>query len=552
MKYLRWVGLMPSLLIVGLLGRLFVPVTSEAAPASAPPTVTLQMDAGATLTITTTLSTCLAGDTTLGYNYCYSVPVGQLVGTSPKQFRVEANGTPRVRIADKNGTDKMSLTGVRFVPVGSWPTTEVHTLTLKVKHTFNATTDSATGATINATNAGNTVWALRSAGEFNATAGSDAVGNQVTLTGTGIFSGSTSVNILSTGGTKNLTPLTFKIAGPAATADINWGGLNNTDLGQEDPSYPQFNCDNNGSTAGGACRPTIEQKLVASISGMDILKVLSGPLDVFGALCSETFSAEQTKQIKFLKYAVNVLEFLLPQIRKPDLREKIIELISYLKRILVTTTATPSDPNCPGAQVVAFNAALEAAVDGLVIISDNSSPGVPAPLHYYAVINAPGLTWDQARAAATAIRTDCDLATITSAAEQAIINGLLPDPSGFPAEPAQQYWIGGFQTSESSEPGGGWHWINSEGMFWNSVQPDGQNGTIDGMYANWGNTIPPGLQPDNAGPQNHLSVDHRYGWGWDDNDQFLNGVIRGYVTEGTAGICVPPPPCVECCIECGG
>lgn len=532
MKYLRWVGLMPSLLIVGLLGGLLVPVTSESAPASSPPTFTIQLDSGTVVTINTTLSsTCVTG-----YNYCYSIPTGQVVtGTNGRQYRLDANGTPRVRIADKNGLDKMSPTGFKLVPVGSWPNTEVHTLTLKVKHTFNATTDGPTGPTINQTNAGNTTWALRSAGEFNANAGSDPVGNQVTLTGTGIFSGTTSVNIVSTSGTKNRSPLTFTIAGPAATADINWGGVNNLDMGMEDPSYPQFNC-----SSAGACRPTVEQKLVATIKGPDTLKVLSGPLDVFGASCSTTFSAEELKHVKFLKYAVAVLKFVLPQIRKPDLREKISELISYLGRIIVTTTAPPSDPNCPGANVVAFHSALEAAADGLEIIADPSSPGMPAQPHYYAVINAPGLTWEAARTAAQGLGSGgnvCDLATITSAAEQAIITGLLPDPSEFPAEPAQQYWIGGFQTSESSEPGGGWQWINGEGMFWN-------NGPVTDMFANWGNSSPPGLQPDNvcndSGCQNHLSLDHRYGWGWDDNDQFLNGVIRGYVTEGTSGLCVPP------------
>lgn len=541
MKYLRWIGLMSSLLIVGVLGGLMAPLPSNAAPASRAPTVTLQMDAGATLTINTTLSTCLSGDTTLGYNYCYSVPTGQLVGTSPKQFRVETNGTPRVRIADKNGTDKMSLTGVRFVPVGSWLRTEIHTLTLKVKHTFDATTDLA-GATINATNAGNTVWALRSSGEFNATTVVDPlntpVDSQVTLAGTGSFSsGNRNVAILSTSGTKNRNPLNFRISGPVAISDINWGGLNNLDMGQEDPSYPQFDCrggyTENPVTA--ACRPTVEQKLVATISGMDILKVLSGPLDVFGALCITTFSAEQTKQIKFLKYAVSVLKFLLPQIRKPDLREKISELIRYLERILVTTTTTPSDPNCPGAQVVAFEAALEAAVDGLVIISDNSSPGVPAPLHYYAVINAPGLTWQQARVGANNIRIDCDLATITSAAEQAIITGLLPSPSGFDPEPAQGYWIGGRQVGEFSVPEGNWQWIDEEVPFWD-------NGPVPNKFANWGSTSTgPANEPNNlGGSENHLTVDHRWEWGWNDlNTDGANGTTNGYITEGTAGLCVP-------------
>jgi hypothetical protein len=530
MKYLRWVGLMPSLLIVGMLGGLLAPLPSEAAPASSPPTIMLQMDGGTVQTITTTLSsTC---DAT--YNYCYSIPTGRVVtGTNGRQYRLDANGTPRVRIADKNGLDKMSPTGFKLVPVGSWPNTEVHTLTLSVKHTFNATTDGPTGGTINATNAGLTTWALRSAGEFNANSGSDPVNNKVTLTGTGIFSGSTSVNILSASGTKNRSPLTFTIAGPAATADINWGGLNNLDMGMEDPSYPQFNC--SSASATGACRPTVTQKLVATISGPDTLKVLSGPLDVFGASCSLTFSAEELKQVKFLKFAVSVFKVLLPHIRKPDLREYIVDLISYLERIILTTTTPPSDQNCPGANVVTFNAALEQAADGLVIISDNSSPGVPAPLHYYAVINAPGLTWQQAREAAQSLGTGCDLATITSAAEQEIITGLLPDPSSV-TEFNRDYWIGGRQVGEFSEPGGNWQWINEEGTFWD-------NGPVTDKFANWGSTSTgPDNEPNNlGGNENHLTVDHRWGWGWNDlNTDGANGTTKGYITEGTTGLCVPP------------
>jgi hypothetical protein len=535
MMYLRWVMLLPSLLFVGLLGGLLAPFPTEAAAPSTP-TVTLRMDSGPTITIGTTLSSCPAGDITLGYNYCYAVATGQTVGTAPKQFQVQANGTPRLRIADKNGQDKMSLTGVRFVPVGSWPNTESHTLTLTVSGTLNATTDGASGSTINTNNAGLYKWALRSAGEFNANSGSDAVGNSVVLTGKGTFSAANQNKaILSTSGTKNLTPLSFTINGPAATADINWGGVSNTDMGQVDPSYPQFDCRGGyaGNTVTTACRPTITQTLTATIKGMDTLKVLSGPLDLFGAHCDETFSAEQTKQIKFLKAVVNGLKFLLPQIRKPDLRTKISELISKLEAILVTTTTPSSDPTCKGAQVLAFNMALEQAVDGLIIASDNSSPGVPAPLHYYAVINAPGLTWEAARTTAQGLGSGgnvCDLATITSSAEQAIIAGLLPDPSSFPAEPAQDYWIGGFQLSGSSEPDGGWHWINDEGMFWN-------NGPVADMFANWGSGEPNNL----SGNEHHLTVDHRFLWGWNDlNTDGANGTTKGYITEGTTGLCVPP------------
>jgi len=546
MKYLRWVGLMPSLPIVGLLGGLLAPLPMEAAAPSTP-TVTLKMDSGPTITIGTTLSSCPAGDITLGYNYCYAVATGQTVGTAPKQFQVQANGTPRLRIADKNGQDKMSLTGVKFVPVGSWPNTESHTLTLTVSGTLNATTDGVSGPTINTNNAGIYKWALRSAGEFNANSGSDAVGNSVVLTGKGTFSPTiTNVNILSTTGTKNLTPLSFTINGPAATADINWGGVSNTDMGQVDPSYPQFDCRGGyaGNTVTTACRPTITQTLTATMKGMDTLKVLSGPLDLFGAHCDERFSEQQTKQIKFLTGVLKALKFIEPRIRKPALREKINQLIDQLEAVLVTTTTPPSDPTCPGAQVLAFNMALEQAVDGLIIASDNSSPGEPAQPHYYAVINSPGLTWDQARAAAQALGTEgnvCDLATITSPAEQAIINGLLPDPSE--VEGTQDYWIGGRQPGESNEPGGNWQWINGEGTFWNSVQPDGQNGAIDGMYANWGSiSTGPANEPNNlGGSENHLTMDSRYGWGWNDlNTGGANGTTKGYITEGTAGICVPP------------
>lgn len=546
MKYLRWVGLMPSLLIVGQLGGLLAPLPSEGAPPSKAPTVTLKMDSGTTIAVNTTLlSSCPAGDITLGYNYCYSVPTGQRVGTSPKQFQIQPNGTPRVRVADKNGQDKMSLTGVKFVPVGSWPNTEVHTLTLTVSGTFDATTDGVNGPTINASNAGILVVALRSSGEFNANSGSDSVGNIITLTGVGTFSAAnTNKPILSRSnptdkvGTKNLSPLSFTIAGPAATADINWGGTSNTDMGQQDPYYPQFDCkrDYGSPTNAAACRPTITQTLVATIKGPDTLKVLSGPVDFFCVLCTETFSAAQIKQTKFLTGAVKIIKFLLPTIQRQDVREGATKLLSYLEGILITTTAPPSDPDCPGAQVLAFNAALEIAADGLAIIADNSSPGIPAPLHYYAVVSAPGLTWDQARAEAQGLGTGCDLATITSAAEQAIINGLLPDPASI-TESIHQYWIGGLQPIGSTEPGANWQWINEDG-------PIGGTG-----YSNWGTDIP-GFpdQPDNAtspisGIQNHVALDHRMnppaGWGWDDNDAYPE-VIRGYVTEGTAGICLPP------------
>jgi hypothetical protein len=561
MKYLQQVGLVSTLLTGGILGGLLAPLPSESAAPTAPPTVTLKMDAGEKVTFPTlTLMTCLAGDISPGgYNYCYTVPTGGIVtGTGGRQYRVAPNGTPRVRIADKNGQDKMSLTGVQFVPVGSWPDDESHTLTLTLSAKLDATTDGATGPPINVTNAGLYKWAVRSSGEFLGSSGSDPVGNTLVLTGVGTFSPTNkNKNILSTSnpaarrGTKNLTTLSFNIQGPADTADINWGGTSNTDMGQVDPYYPEFDCRGGTATTypentvAAACRPTITQTLTATIIGMDTLKVLAGPLDVLGVKCTETISAQQTKQIKFLNAVVKVLTFFVPHIQDDALQTKIQNLLNELNTLL-TLVNTPPDLACPGARVLAFNIAVEAAPDLLYIATASSKPGITAPLHYYAVISRPaGVTWEHAGLEIAALsRSDCHLATITSATEQAIINGILPDPSGFPVGHAQDYWIGGKQQSGAGESGGNWEWINYEGIFWNSSQPNGQNGAIAGMFANWGTNPPgPGVEPNNAGGnENHLTVDNRYGWGWNDlNTNGPLGKTEGYITEATAGPCEPLP-----------
>lgn len=557
-KFVKRVGLVPSLLIVGVLGGLMAPLFSEAAGPSRSPTITLRMDSGSPLTLSDlAVRTCSSSDVSPGgYNYCYTVPTGGTVtGTGGFQYRIDPNGTPRVRIADKNGQDKISLTGVQFVPVGTWPNTESHTLTLTLSATLDATTDGVGGATINETNAGNYKWAVRSSGEFIANANSDSVGNSLTLAGVGTFStAKTDRPILSTEnavarrGTKNLTTLSFTVTGDADTADVNWGGLSNADMGQVDLYFPEFNCtrDYAPNALATACRPTITQTLTATIKGRDTLRVLGGPLDVMCVKCTETFGAQQTKQILFLKGAVKVLKIVVPHIQNQPLKAKLQNLTNQLGQILLSINTSSQDTECPGGAVLSFNLGVEAAIDALTLVTRSSTPVVPAPLHHYAVVDSPGLTWQQARDAANLLGPGCDLATITAEAEQAIINGLLPPPTSFTG--TKQYWIGGEQVGVT-ESGGNWQWINEEGIFWNSEQEDGQNGAIVGMYANWGNETNGGtgadIQPDNLGGQNHLSLDNRYGWAWDDNDQFLNGIILGYITEGTTAPCVPPPVIIE-------
>lgn len=173
----------------------------------------------------------------------------------------------------------------------------------------------------------------------------------------------------------------------------------------------------------------------------------------------------------------------------------------------------------------------------LLAIASTSSPVFALPItwgvngHEYQVISLAGSSWDDARASAQGLGAGWDLVTITSAAEQGFIAGLLVTPtSGF------QYWAGGFQPTSASEPGGDWQWINGEGTFWN-------NGAVSGMYNSWG-----GGEPNDVLGQDNVALDSRYAslgtsygsWGWDDNGAAHLYAISGYVAE-RAGVSVPEP-----------
>jgi hypothetical protein len=146
--------------------------------------------------------------------------------------------------------------------------------------------------------------------------------------------------------------------------------------------------------------------------------------------------------------------------------------------------------------------------------------------HMYDVVTLANADWNSARTNAQGLGPNWDLATITSPDEQAFINNLLGLP---PSAGIVQYWVGGFQPIGADEPGGSWQWINGEDLFWDDTGV--LTGAIPGVYSNWGTG-----EPNNVGGQNHVALDNRYGWGWDDNDSQLNGIIRGYVAEN-----VPEP-----------
>ena len=606
MRYLRKfvlrVGLVSTLLIGGVLGGLMAPLPSEALPPTLT-TLTIKID-GIELShssgsfLNTASSTCAPSDVTLGYNFCYAINTSTTVFYNSAQVKVPAGtgtlqpvrqykivnytGTvARLRLSDKNGQDGVSLAGMVIAPVlTNWTTLanntdEAHTFEIIITTKLDATTDPTStptpNAAINVNNAGNYVWAMRTAGEFNAQpvfpatnpavncnvsasnndGHCDAIGDVTTFAGKGTFStANTNVSVVRPAGSANNTQtMSFTVQGPHSNPDVHWDGLNNSDMGQVNLTYPSFDCRNDyGGGDPTKCTPTLTLTQTAATKGPDKLTVLNGS-EAFCARCSEVFTPKDTKRINFLTALRNVLTFIRPFIiDKPQILAK-VDLGITLINLSLTASAQPPTV-CPdgggtgqGAAIVATKMAQGAAIDLRITAFDGSAVGEPAPLHYYAVISNPGVNWQTAKGVAENIREDCHLATITSESEQAIINIMLPNPTSFPPEPAQQYWIGGEQQSGAYEPGGNWQWINGEGPFWNSSQSDGQNGAIPDKYQNWGNTIPPGLQPDNvcndSGCQNHLALDHRYGWRWDDNDQFLNNVILGYITEGTAGQCLP-------------
>lgn len=107
--------------------------------------------------------------------------------------------------------------------------------------------------------------------------------------------------------------------------------------------------------------------------------------------------------------------------------------------------------------------------------------------HWYdVVIAASGSTWNDAELAARTLGGY--LATITSAAENAVVFQLIDDPaywvtraSGMQSGP----WIGGIQPSGSPEPAGGWAWVSTEPLGytnWAPNQPDNAVGNENRMH----------------------------------------------------------------------
>jgi hypothetical protein len=156
---------------------------------------------------------------------------------------------------------------------------------------------------------------------------------------------------------------------------------------------------------------------------------------------------------------------------------------------------------------------------------------------FYQVVVANGISWDVARTAAEALENDGvlgQLATINSFAEDEYVHCLIQAEA-----PGKESWIGGFQGSGSSEPAGGWQWLNGE-----IIDPLNTTGL---NYTNW-QAGEPNNDTAPSGNEKHLGASLGGNFGW--NDEGRLGNIGSYVVE--FGDALAPIPATNCAFGSGG
>lgn len=150
----------------------------------------------------------------------------------------------------------------------------------------------------------------------------------------------------------------------------------------------------------------------------------------------------------------------------------------------------------------------------------------PATGHYYDVISAPGITWDDARVQALSsfyLGLRGHLATITSADEHSYVNAAIAAAGG------GERWAGGYQDPALAvDSHSGWTWVNNEGSFpgYNSSTP----------YASWNSGEP----NDAYGPGSEQYLGLHFGAGGFNDEGNLNN-IAGFVIEYDPGTIIDVP-----------
>ena len=602
MRYLRRVGFVSCLLIVGVLGGLLAPLPSEA--------LTVTID-GSSVQIATTSAACSPG-----YNLCSFI--------TPRQYGnwivgdVSSTNRARIMIGDNsaaNSLDLLKMTGITFTPVVTAGTKI--TTTVVVTHTYNAGGGNPQG---------NYSWGYGMSGYFDPPGPNapdeNVVGDRLQQIGRGNFGGTfTNVQlgsgidtgVLATPSAKNLS-----------------GSISRTST----PTVVQPNC----NTGNARCAPTITQTFTITAVGPDKL-VMTDSMIAAGGTCravdevipipphlyalmlkldphapndiNQLSAWLKTMGQKYLNKPIQkkLLAYLIHQLDKwlaatvpgtcPEIEGEIEEvLLEDEEAELVAAVAASAVPAEPGGTITitkntnqetndtfTFNISrgdssstetipMDGQTSQSIVVTvepgtynvneinnpegwtfenancgdtgDPTSFGVVGVVievggnvdctfnnktfisDDYRVINVDGgVTWSEARVMAMALAQTLggvwDLADIRSQEEQNFIQTLLPpNPTGISG--THDYWTAGEQPACSEEPGCTWRWATNLFVFYN-------NGVTPGGYANWG-TAPPGPvnEPNNLENENHVTLDSRYGWGWND----LNGENRepeGFVAK---------------------
>ncbi len=251
MKILRWLALVSSVLIVGVL---IAPVPSEAVPSLK---ITTFADGDITIPFTSLTGTCSLSDRNAGYTACYPIATNTYGTLDQWSIQSVSSTNPaRLLIADTTGAgnslDLFTLTGVKFQPVFSG----FEQLTVTFQNTFDTAPNPA----------GNYLFAMRTGGYFvagNTNGDNTDIGNEVNLSGTGEFGfGPQFLGSLDTG----------SIGGPSSIAVFF--------SFSQPQQYQSNNCDNGSSL----CTPTITQTLVFNVWNRDTL-FLTNSADGAGGNC---------------------------------------------------------------------------------------------------------------------------------------------------------------------------------------------------------------------------------------------------------------------------
>jgi hypothetical protein len=591
MKYLRHIGLMSSLLIVGILGGLMAPLPSEAAP-----TLTLQVDSGTPVSILGPGGQACP----TGFTSCYAVGGMATGGTPSQSYTVSAAPglLPRLNLTDIATTDQAKLTGIKIAPGGSFPATETHVLKIVMSNTFSAGPNPA----------GYYVFAMRTGGYFQA-GGSplDTQYDYVEFAGTGTFCAISTCNPMLVNvpllnvspSTVNRTPLSLQVGNSGNTAT-------SFTLNQV-TTYPTFNCKN----ANNQCTPDITLTYTVTLKGSDSL-VLSDSNDSIGVSCNLIPPGPPLSTPAIPCHKGGKAQSPSTDIGTQFAQDNVVD--NSAAAAVGAVPGTPCTVNCPGVTdignpmgTITINKQVQCPLGGCppatfffdisgaapldnktvsLTVSEGTSGSLDTRVHsggpysvveqapptnwtmvtgtctnvalptdgsascsftnqytlpegstyhngYYYIVRplSDNTSWADARTAAQALGTGWDLATIYSQDEQTFIQSLLPNLDGLTG--THEFWIAGEQPSGSQEPGGNWQWATDHTVFYD-------NGAIDGFFANWGSGPPPLANEPNdccsssGNEENHAALDNRYGWGWNDNDSNLGGVILGYVAKKSA------------------